>query len=124
MGGSADQLLIGGMSNIRAVAGEVFALGKPVVFICAGTEGFFSIEDTYAAGCMAAALVESGYSLSDAAWAAALVASRPVSEVVTPETCRHYRTLLSLGFGADVDFAMKMDTTLIVPRLHRDGWIS
>ena len=86
-----------------------------MLLVCAGTEGSFSIDDFYAAGLIARILAENGFSLSDLAWSAALLAARNVNEVVNEKTCRHLRTLKEKSFSEDISYCLEVDASHIIP---------
>jgi hypothetical protein len=58
--------------------------------------------------------------LSDLAWSAALLAERPVAAVVNERTCRHVRTLIGRGLGADVPYCLAVDASTLVPRFRTE----
>ena len=103
------------LRNARQAARTLADQRGSVTLLCAGTEGAFSLDDFYAAGVVARGLAGSGWALSDSAWAAALLAERPVDEVVNRSTCRHYGRLLERGFDDDVSYALTPDSSRLVP---------
>ncbi|MEX2102582.1 MAG: 2-phosphosulfolactate phosphatase, partial [Gaiellaceae bacterium] len=76
--GACDEVLIGSLLNIDAVAAGAAGLANDVTVVCAGVDGFFSLDDAYCAGRIVDAL---GGERTDAAEAAARVArSFPTAE--------------------------------------------
>ena len=114
--GSAAAIVAASLRNAGAAARELAGSGTPVALVCAGTEGAFTIEDFYCAGLIARELAAAGRGLSDLAWAAALLAERPLAEVVNERTCAHVRTLIKRGLGRDVPYCFAVDASAAVPR--------
>ena len=110
--------------NATAAASAASSLGTDVIIACAGTEGAFSIEDAYAAGLLAAHLSRSAESMSDAAWGAIEIARRGVDQVITPTRCRHLAVLEEKGFGADIQYALEIDSSDLVPFFDSSGYFS
>ncbi len=109
------------LRNAAAVAGNLASSEGPVALLCAGTEGAFTIEDFYCAGLIARGLASRGYALSDLAWSAALLAQRPVAEVVNERTCSHVRTLIRRGLRADIPYCIECDASTTVPCYVKDA---
>lgn len=118
---AAASIVAASLRNAGAAGRELAGAGGPAALVCAGTEGRFTIEDFYCAGLVARQLAATGRSLSDLAWAAALLAERPVAEVVNERTCAHVRTLLRRGLGADVPYCLAVDSSEAVPRYAADA---
>lgn len=97
---------------------------KGIVFVCAGTDGEFSLDDLYAGGCMIDALCTlSGtpeFRFSDSAQLAAILAERPVEQRLTSATCRHVGLLERKGFSDDIAYAFQPDRSDLVPE-YSDG---
>ncbi len=119
--GAAASIVAASLRNAGAAARALAGAGAPVTLVCAGTEGAFTIEDFYCAGLIARDLAAAGRSLSDLAWAAVLLAERPVAEVVNERTCSHVRTLIRRGLGADLPYCLEVDASTAVPTFAPDG---
>jgi 2-phosphosulfolactate phosphatase len=70
---SCDEVVLGALLNLDAVAGHARSRGEDVVILCAGYKGSFAIDDAYAAGRILGLLGGDG---TDAAVAAEVVAQR------------------------------------------------
>lgn len=118
-------VLTGALANLAAVAGAAAPYGR-VAIVCAGNEGGrrFALEDFLAAGAIVRCLVESGagIELSDAATAAIAAAAAGTRDQV--RASRHARNLASLGLGADIEFALREDTSAVAPAVvsSGEGW--
>ena len=97
-----------------------------VVLVCAGNSGGrrFALEDFLAAGRLATVLVDHNprATLGDAA-SLALAVCRDNATAFALESS-HARYTASIGFGSDIDFAARHDTSRAVPLVvdHGDGW--
>ena len=69
----ADEVLLGSLLNLDAVAGAARERGEDVVIVCAGFQGEFALDDAYCAGRIVQLL---GAEPSDAAKAADAIAPR------------------------------------------------
>ena len=118
----ADRVLIAALTNLSAVSRAV-ADADRVVFICAGKEGRFSIDDTLCAGMIVAKLTEirgEKPALDDASRAALTLAG---CETVTPALLRETAAgaaLVKIGLGADLELCGKIDRHALAPEMkHR-----
>ncbi|CAN5717556.1 2-phosphosulfolactate phosphatase [soil metagenome] len=121
----ARHVLLGAIVNARAVARRAVALADDGVHIvCAGTDGAPSLDDVVAAGYVLGALTATGaeVDLSDTCVVAMDVAAAAPDPVTGLHRARHARTLVDLGFEADVAFAGDLDRFALVPeRRGRSG---
>ncbi|MDD4050418.1 MAG: 2-phosphosulfolactate phosphatase, partial [candidate division Zixibacteria bacterium] len=106
---------VGSLVSLSATMRFIAQYKADPIVCCAGREGFFSGEDTLAAGLIISRL-DSAISRDDAA----LAAERLVGGA--GETWRqwvrdsfHGRYLISLGFGEDLDFCLDVDRYDFVP---------
>jgi 2-phosphosulfolactate phosphatase len=115
-------VFVGSFVNFSRVA-EAVAGFESVTVLCAGNAGRLSLEDFVCAGAMVARLAKGNSRLGDAAIAARsawkAMKENPARVLVSTE---HARRLAGLGFRADLDFALSVDSVPLVPRL-RDGRI-
>lgn len=79
---NAAHIVLGALANARPLVSRIAAQLEPdddVVFVCAGDDGRFAIEDAYVAGVLARMLldeqVDGGATLTDAAGAAVTIAA-------------------------------------------------
>jgi len=109
---------IGSFVNFNVVADAVAGRDK-VTVICAGNNGQLSLEDFVCAGGLVARLAKKTAQLDDAALAAR-AAYRALKDDLARAlaSTEHARRLADLGFRADLDFALKIDSVPVVPRLH------
>lgn len=120
----AYRTLIGSFLNAAAVCREARRAGKDVLVVCAGTEGFFSLEDALCAGLLVQLLAaQEGAVLTDAAQAAALLYEGAKDNLVaTAVASRNGRRLQELGRMDDVACCFRVNTVDLVPE-YRDGAI-
>jgi len=115
-------VFVGCFINFSAVADAVAGL-EAVTVLCAGSGGRLSLEDFACAGGLVARLAKRTAQLDDAA-----LAARAAYRTLKDDLARmlvsteHARRLAGLGFRADLEFALKVDSIPVVPRLH-DGRI-
>jgi len=107
-----DEVLLGSLLNLEAVAEWARALGGDVAVICAGFKGAFALDDAYCAGRIVAAL---GGDRSDAAIAAELLA-RSFPDALSGLTARTYGPP---GLEDDIAWCARESVLEAVPRLER-----
>jgi 2-phosphosulfolactate phosphatase len=105
-----DEVLIGSLLNLGAVAAAASGRGADVVILCAGFKGTFALDDAYCAGRIVRLL---GAHRTDAAIAAELVA------VAFPDAVSglNARTYGPAGLEEDIAFCAREDVLDVVPRL-------
>lgn len=103
-----DDVLLGSLLNLTAVAGAVD--GRGAVVVCAGFQGAFAIDDAYCAGRIVELL---DGELTDAAVAAATLA-RAFPTALEGLTARTYGPP---GLEEDIVFCAREDALAVVPRL-------
>lgn len=86
-----------------------------IALVCAGTQSEMSLEDFYCAGLIVANLTEGGEDvlLDDASFIAKIL-----TETIQPFDLRrstHAVKLIEKGFEKDVDHALRIDTSSVVP---------
>jgi 2-phosphosulfolactate phosphatase len=105
-----DEVLLGSLLNLGAVARAAAERGEDVAVLCAGFQGAFALDDAYCAGRIVQLL---DADRSDAAIAAALVArSFPVALEAL-----NARTYGPPGLEEDIVFCAREDVLDVVPRL-------
>jgi len=119
---------IGAFLNLAALARKIGASGQDTLIICAGNDGDFSIEDTLCAGALLRG-IETGIGGEVGANDAARVAgtlydSHKTHLLETVRAGEHARKLTKLGYGGDIDYAMRRDTLALTPRLNSDGIVA
>lgn len=122
----AEELLVGGFVNARAVAQAVRDAGNDVTIICAGWENRVSLEDTLCAGFLVDLLLggESPANLSDTAYMALWQYRHDQNDLSVPiSRCNHARRLEELGHALDIPLCIEIDAWPVVPRLHESRLI-
>ena len=120
--GGAAAVYAGALTNAAALARHVVAAhpGQPVLLLCAGSLGRFSLEDFVGAGHLVRALRAAGdYAPSDAALAAEF-ASLGADTGTALAASRVGRMLARAGLGEEIAHAADCDSCDVVPVL-RDG---
>jgi len=114
----AKRLFLGALVNGKAVAQELKEYEEPLLLVCAGTKGSFTLEDTLAAGLIIHELLtyKPELLLLDRAVAAlALFRHYKADLLQAISYSRHARVLTSLGFTEDVKYCAKTDLFTCVP---------
>ena len=113
----ASDVLVGSFVNFGAVA-DALAGHEAVTVMCAGNDGRLSLEDFACAGGLVDQLAKGKFQLDDAALAARATyrnLGTGLARVLT--STEHALRLTGLGFRADLEFALKIDSLPVVPRL-------
>jgi 2-phosphosulfolactate phosphatase len=106
---ACDEVLLGSLLNLRAVAG---AVRDDCVIVCAGFQGRFALDDAYCAGRIVQLL---GGEVTDAAKACGILADA----FPTAWDALMARTYGPPGLEEDIRFCAQEDTVGVVPRLNR-----
>jgi 2-phosphosulfolactate phosphatase len=107
-----EQVLLGSLLNLGAVARAAAESGEDVVVVCAGFQGRFAIDDAYCAGRIVQLLDgERG----DAAKASELIASA-YPEAIDGINARTYGPP---GMEQDIAWVSRVDALDVVPRMSR-----
>lgn len=117
----AARILIGSLMNLDAVVEDLAASGADPVFICAGRERFFALEDAVCAGAMAARLMEvrpGEWSLNDGARAAIALAERFGTDEAFFSTVGAGKLLLDVGLEGDLAVCAEANRHALVPVLQ------
>ena len=110
----AKEILIGAIINAKAVTDELKKLNKDVVFINAGTNGEFSMDDFICSGYMISLLCEKGnHDLSD----------NNTNLIDYMKEARHFNILKSLNLTKDLEYCCKKDIINIVPKVEKSTGI-
>jgi 2-phosphosulfolactate phosphatase len=109
---AADEVLLGSLLNLDAVAAAVRARETDVTVVCAGFQGVFALDDAYCAGRIVE-LVRG--QRTDAALAAELVA-RSFPSALDGLNARTYGPP---GLEEDIAWCARENTLDVVPRLRR-----
>jgi len=113
---AAEEVLVGSLLNLDAVARAAGELGSDVEVVCAGLQGGFTLDDAYCAGRIAELV---GGERTDAAEAAVRLARSFASAVEGLRACGNP---LHAGIGDDIAWCARESVLAVVPRLARmDG---
>lgn len=118
---SAERVIIGSMLNLSAVIEELIRLEADPVFLCAGRERYFSLEDATCAGEFAARLMAARpgpWELNDGAYAALQLAEQFGTGVEMFRQAQGGRAIVEAGLEADLEFCAEVDLYPIVPLLQ------
>jgi 2-phosphosulfolactate phosphatase len=103
-------------------AREALAANQPLLIVCAGRDGAFSLDDAYCAGRLAAEIfggTKPRRALNDAGLASLDLVRRYGERWERPLAySRAGRELIRLGFRADVEDAARMDAYPVLPHFH------
>jgi 2-phosphosulfolactate phosphatase len=110
--GNCDEVVLGSLLNLDAVAGYARARGEDVTVFCAGYKGAFAIDDAYCAGRILRLV---GGEPTDAAVAAGVIADR-YPEAVDGINARTYGPP---GLEDDIAFCAQVSILDVVPRFTR-----
>ena len=117
----AKEILIGAIINAKAVAEELKRLKKDVVFINAGTNGEFSMDDFICSGYMISLLCErESHELSDIAKTARYIYESNTNLIDYIKEARHFNVLKNLNLMKDLDYCCKKDIIKIVPKVDKN----
>ena len=117
----AEEILIGAIINAKAVTMELEKYNKDVVFINAGTNGEFSMDDFICSGYMISLLDKIGNNdLSDIAKTAKYIYENNTNLVDYIKEARHYNVLKNLNLLKDLEYCCKKDIINIVPKVDKN----
>ena len=111
-----EQVLVGSLLNLGAVAAAARATGKDVAVLCAGVLGELALDDAYCAGRIVTVL--GGDHMDSAAAAARLAASYPDSFAGLGAS-RSARNLRRHGLEDDIEWCARENALDVVPRFIR-----
>lgn len=108
-----EQVLVGSLLNLSAVAAAAREIGEEVSVLCAGVLGELALDDAYCAGRIVAAL--GGDHADSAAAAARLAASFPDSQAGLGAS-RSASNLRKHGLEEDIEWCARESALDVVPR--------
>jgi 2-phosphosulfolactate phosphatase len=112
----AARLALGAMANASAVAAAAVASGLDVTIVCAGTKGFFTLEDILTAGAIVDAMGVTDADMDDLTRLSLDLYRRNALDCAGAlVSCAHARVLAGLGYAGDVAYCMKKDMLNVVP---------
>ncbi|MGL4730650.1 MAG: 2-phosphosulfolactate phosphatase family protein [Clostridium sp.] len=119
----ADRILIASMINGTAVAKELIKENKDIVFINAGTNGQFSMDDFITSGYIISKIKEKlNVELTDIACTSLYVYENNTNILSFVDKATHYKRILELKLDDDLKYCLSKDLTDIVPE-YKNGVI-
>ncbi len=116
----AEEILIGAIINAKAVARELKKYNKDVVFINAGTNGEFSMDDFICSGYMISLLCDNDNNeLSDIAKTAKYIYENNTDLISYIKEATHYNILKALNLLKDLEYCCQKDIINIVPKFSK-----
>jgi 2-phosphosulfolactate phosphatase len=120
--GGGSRVVVGGWTNFRVVVADLVAGGSDPIFLCAGRDRAFGLEDAVCAGEMAAAVIaalpDETWELNDGAIAAlALAETYPDPATFFPLTAAG-RAIIAAGMESDLAFCARRDIRKVLPVLE------
>jgi 2-phosphosulfolactate phosphatase len=117
-----ERVIVGAWTNFQAVVDELVRSRAEPVFLCAGRERAFGLEDAVCAGQMAAAVMkgvpDAEWELNDGAVAAmALAEEFPDPAKLFPQTAAG-RAIVEAGLGDDLAYCARTDLRDVLPVLQ------
>jgi 2-phosphosulfolactate phosphatase len=114
----AESLLIAAFINLGAITQYLINHHKPLVLVCSGTNGRFSMDDALCAGMIAARITaEAGAECCDLTQMLITTAKQPGSIRDKLQGSFHLNYLLSIGYEQDLDFCLRTSVLNTIPRL-------
>jgi 2-phosphosulfolactate phosphatase len=113
---ACDEVLLACLLNEDAVVRELTSRTGDILILCAGTNGNVTVEDTYLAGRLSAAL---DGPKTDAALIAEAVAAAYPEPIDALQVSAGAHQLHLVGLGSDVTYCARVSTTDVVPRVAR-----
>jgi 2-phosphosulfolactate phosphatase len=118
-GQAADRCIVASYLNLSAAARDLSTSGKPIVIMCAGREGRFSLDDALCAGSLIRALRD-GYDgrvrMNDAALAASALEKRYRAHLAAVmRRTAAARQIVEAGHADDIDYCLTRDRHDVVP---------
>lgn len=118
---NSSHVFIGSMLNLGAVIDRLVEMEADPVFLCAGKERTFSLEDAACAGAFVERLMEArpgDWELNDGAHAALALADRFGTGESLFATAAGGKAIVDAGLDKDLEFCAQVDVRDIVPVLH------
>ncbi len=118
----ARRIFVAGFVNATVTAAALAGAPGDVVLACAGTEGYFSVEDALAAGLIATRLVENGRATEDdsSAFARLAYASAAADLQGAVADGRGAQNVRRIGLAPDIDAALAVDSIPLVAPVERE----
>jgi 2-phosphosulfolactate phosphatase len=111
-----EQVFVGSLLNLGAVAAAAHETGEDVAVLCAGVLGELALDDAYCAGRI---VTELGGEHADSAAAAARLAASFPSSVAGLGASQSARNLRKHGLEDDIEWCARENALDVVPRFVR-----
>jgi len=111
---AATEVYAASLLNLDAMLALLSALDGDILLVCAGTDGSATIEDTYLAGMLSAALDGPRSDAAQIAEAVAAAYPRPLDALDASIGAHNLR---AVGLDADITFCAQESIISVVPRL-------
>lgn len=123
MAAPGARVIVASWLNLGAVADDLHRSGAEPVFVCAGREGRFALEDAVCAGTIAARLIEAAgeeveWEMNDGAMAALAMAERYPDPDELFRLTAAGKQIVEAGLREDLAFCALTDRHDVVPVLH------
>lgn len=118
---NAARVFVGSMLNLGAVVDELVRAEADPVFLCAGREKHFSLEDAACAGAFVTRLMDArpgDWTLNDGAHAAVALAREFGTGQRLFELAAGGRSIVDAGLTEDLDFCAQVDVHDLIPVLQ------
>lgn len=118
-GSAADRCIVASYLNLDAAAQDLAAAGAPIVLLCAGREGRFSMDDALCAGSLVQAIrarLNVNVRMNDAAFAATALERRyrgRLGSVITRTSAA--RQIIDAGLRDDIAYCLEENRHNVVP---------
>ena len=121
---SAKEIFVGCMLNAKALAKVLVEKGQDVVIVNAGTNGQFSMDDYICSGLIIKEMMDisNKLNLSDIAISSLKTYSEHTNVLSYIKDARHYKVMMDLDLGKDIEYCIQKNITDIVPQ-YKDGTI-
>lgn len=123
----SSEVVLGAFCNLDAIRDWLIERGKPVVILCSGWLGSFSMEDSLFAGALVESLLKSGKFITenDSANAALKLWEEIKDDLLAKaKEFSHYKRLVKLGVEKDAIFALELDSLNTIPYLKDNSLIN
>lgn len=118
-GQAADRCIVASYLNLSAAARDLATSGKPIVIMCAGRQGRFSLDDALCAGSLIRVLRdehEGRVRMNDAALAASALERRYRAHLgAVMRRTAAARQIVDAGHADDIDYCLTRDRHDVVP---------
>jgi 2-phosphosulfolactate phosphatase len=115
---SEGMVAIGAFSNLTYIAEWLLTLKKNIIIFCSGWQDSVSLEDSLFAGALTDTLLQGNRNLemTDSAFLSIDLWNSVKTDIgAYIQRGSHYQRLVKLGMQNDLDFAMKIDSTKVIP---------